>query len=331
MTPGESGAVRALRRLYVASGLQSALPHGLKTALRRRLWLPLARSTGYPISSPRFPRPPLARNRPPMRLGRVLMACDLNQDYLDYWPSTRRAWLDIVGVEPLLVLVAEDRDIPDHLRSDELVVPFTPIEGVHTALQAQCIRLLYPAAVETTDAVLVSDIDLYPLRPSYFSETVELLDARHFVSYRDVYVNRSMVSMLFNAATPPTWCDVFGVSTLEDVRAKLTMWTSELEYDGRRAWPGWYTDQKLLYRTLTEWPEARDRWWVLDDDYTRHHQLDRLELENEEGLTPRRRDAILAQRYSEYACLFPYAEHRQVNDLVLELALAAARSRRRHG
>jgi hypothetical protein len=326
----ESGFIRGLRSLYVMSGLQAALPHGLKSAVRRR-WLPVARAMGYPVSSPRLPRPPLPADRSPMRLGRVLMACDLNCDYLDYWPSARRAWLEIVGVEPLLVLIAEEADVPEHLRSDDLVVRFRPIEGVHTALQAQCIRLLYPAVVDTADAVLISDIDLYPLRPSYFLDPIGRLDSRYFVSYRDIYLERAMVSMLFNAATPQTWSDLFGISTLEDVRARLAAWASNITYDGRRAWPGWYTDQQLLYAALMEWPDAPRRWWAMDDDYCRHDQLDRLELMNEEGLAPHRQDEILAQVYSEYVCLFPYQEHREVNDLVLQLALAAAQDHKRRG
>jgi hypothetical protein len=323
-----SAAIRRIRRLYVASGLQAALPHRLKTDVRGA-WLPVARAIGYPVSSPLLPRPPLVADRTPMRLGRVLMACDLNREYLDYWPSVRRAWLDIVGLEPLLLLIANDEDVPDELRSDEFVVPFAPIEGVHPALQAQCVRLLYPAVIDTEDAVLISDIDLYPLRPSYFLDPIKLLDSRFFVTYRDVYLGRSMVSIL-NAATPETWSAIFGVSTVDEVRAQLTAWTSGLEYVCDRGNTGWYTDQQLLYRALTSWPEAGRRWWAMDDDYTNHNQLDRLELEDEDGLTADRQAGILAQAYSEYVCLFPYEEHREVNDIVLSLALEAARRHRRH-
>jgi hypothetical protein len=260
-----------------------------------------------------------------MRLGRVLMACNLNPEYLDYWPFARRAWLEIVGIEPHLILIAEETEIPAELRSDELVTPFSPVPGVHTALQAQCIRLLYPALIDTTDAVLISDIDLYPLRPSYFLDSIAGLDDRFFVTYRDIYLERQQVSMLFNAAKPSTWSEIFGVETEDDVRSRLLEWTSNIQYDGRRAWPGWFTDQQMLYRMLMQWAGRAARWWALDDTYTRHLQLDRLELEGEDGLSKSRQAAILRQEYSEYVCLFPYRAHRDVNDLVLELGLAAAR------
>lgn len=321
-------ALRLLRRLYVDSGLRSALPHGLKSGVRRRAWLPLARLAGYPISSPRVPRPPLPRHRVPARLGRVLIACDLNHDYLDFWPAARRAWLEVVGVEPLLVLVAAREDIPPELASDELVVPFEPLDELHTAFQAQCIRLLYPALLETPEAVLISDIDLYPLRPSYFRGPLEQLDRRFFVSYRDERLWRGEVDMNFNAALPATWSELFHVDDLDDVRRRLREWSDGLVYDGRRGWDGWYTDQRVLHRSLTAWVDASTRWWVLDDEYCRHNQLERLELAREDGLLPHRRAALRRQEYSEFICLVPYRAHRDVNDLVLELGIAAAASHR---
>ena len=315
--------IRAFRKGYITSGLRAAMPHSVKTAIRNR-WLPVARTIGYPVSSPRLPRPLLPRNRTPLRLGRALMACDLNPDYLEYWPSVRRAWLEIIRVEPLLVLIADDDQVPAELRADPLVVPFAPLPDVHTALQAQCIRLLYPAIVEIEDAVIISDVDLFPLRRSYFVNPLEKLDNRLFVSYRDVRLERKEVAIAFNAATPSTWAELFGVTSLDDVRLQLAEWTSGLEYDGRRAWPGWYRDQEILYETLTRWPDASNRWWAFDDDYTRYHRLDKLELEREDGLEPHRRKGLRNRSYSDYVCLFPYGEHREVNDVVLRLALDAA-------
>jgi hypothetical protein len=318
-----SSTIRRLRALYVRSGVQRVLPHSAKQRLRHA-WLVVARAIGYPISSPLTLRPPLRRGREPFRLGRALTACDLNAEYLGYWPSMRRAWLEIVGIEPLLVLIANEDDIPAELRRDELVVTFAPLEGVHTALQAQCIRLLYPAVVDTTEAVLITDIDLYPLRRSYYLDPIRGLDGRFFVSYRDTRIDKLEIVMPYNAARPATWGELFDVSSVDDVRARLAEWTRGLEYDGRRAWPGWYTDQKILYRTLMEWPERRNRWWLLDDDYTRHRQLDRLELQHEPGLSERREKGIRRGEYSDYVCLFPYGEHRDVSDRVLSLGLEAA-------
>jgi hypothetical protein len=173
-------------------------------------------------------------------------------------------------------------------------------------------------------AVIVSDLDLYPLRAAYFHEPVRRLDERFFVVYRDGRVTRSELDIGFNAALPSTWGEIFGVSTIGDVRSELGRWAEGLTYDGRRGWDGWYTDQRTLYAKLLSWPERGSRLWVLDDQYCGFRRLDRMELEHEEGLEPRRIEEIRRGAYSDFNCLVPYRDHREVNDHVLELAIEAA-------
>jgi hypothetical protein len=311
--------------MYRRSGLQVLLPHRVKVALREG-WLVLARRIGYPISSPRFPRPRLAQGRRRFSLETVLLACDLNPDYLDFWPSTRQAWKEIVGLDAVLVLVASQDEIPADLRGDPAVIPFEPLEGVHSTFQAQCVRLLYPALLEADGAVIISDMDLYPLRASYFHAPVRRLDEQFFVVYRDDRLGRGEIAVAFNAALPSTWRDAFGVATIEDVRSELARWADGLHYDGRRGWDGWYTDQHRLYERLLSWRARNERLWVLDDQYCRYRRLDRMDLADEIGLEPQRIDALRKCEYSDFNCLVPYREHRAVNDRVLELAIAACRA-----
>jgi len=313
-----------IRRAYVSSGLRDAVPSGAKVALRRA-WLRAARATGYPISSPKVPRPRLVRGRRPFRLSSVLLACDLNRDYLDFWPSTRQAWTEIVGLDAILVLVARAEEVPEELLDDDSVIRFEPLAGVHSAFQAQCVRLLYPALVETGGAVIIADMDLYPLRASYFHDPVKSLDARFFVVYRDDRLERGEIDMMFNAALPATWGEIFGVSTIDDVRGELARWAAGLEYDGRRGWPGWYTDQRTLYERLLSWPARSERLWLLDDDYTLYWRLNRDKLVDEAGLEPWRIDGIRSGEYSDFNCFVPYRDHREINDRVLKLGLEAAR------
>ncbi|MFN2628002.1 MAG: hypothetical protein ABR569_05110 [Gaiellaceae bacterium] len=263
-----------------------------------------------------------------MRLDRILLSCDLNPDYLEFWPSTRRAWEEIVGVAPILVLVAPPDQIPDDLQRDDAVVPFAPIADVHPTLQAQCIRLLYPALLDTDGAVLISDIDLYPLKRSYFVDPIALLDASYFVTYRDTRLDRNEVNITFNAAAPATWAEIFDVRDIDQARRRLQEWAGRTDYDGRRGWAGWYTDQEILYERLHSWPARAERLWTLDDDYCGFNRLDRLELEHENGLERHRRRALAASKYSDYNCLLPYHRHRGVNDAVLEIARSAAQRRR---
>ncbi len=73
--------------------------------------------------------------------------------------------------------------------------------------------------------------------------------------------------MAFNAALPTTWGEVFEVATVDDVHESSREWAEGLEYDGRRGWDGWYTDQQKLYEKLMSWPQRAERLWVMDDQY----------------------------------------------------------------
>lgn len=319
--------IRHLRRIYVGSGLRRLLPHWLKTIVRRR-WVRLARRIGYPVSSPQFPRPRLDARRRRMRLTHVLVSCDLNPAYLGFWPLVERAWSEIVGLEPVLVLIAQPQDVPQELESDR-VIPFAPVPDVHTAFQAQCIRLLYPAVLPADGAVLISDIDLLPVDPAYFHAPVASLDERSFVIYRDALMPRGEVSMAYDAARPETWGEIFDVRSVEDVRERLAQWGAAFPYEGVRGGGGWYTDQRLLHRALLDWHERTGRLWVLDDDICGYRRLGRHELERAGVVTNAQRRGLLRRKYSDSDWRIPYAEFKEQNDALYELALAAAGLARR--
>lgn len=296
----------------------------------RRKWVALAPIVGYPIASPARPRPRVPRNgRVPMQLTHVLVASDLNPNYLESWPLIRRAWPLIAGLEPVLVLVARREEAPPELLTDPQVRLFEPIEGVHTAFQAQCIRLLYPSLVETAGAVLISDMELVPMNPAYFHRSLTGIDKRCFVAYRgDLILDKGEIPMPFNAALPGTWAELFGVVDEAEVRARLSEWAAQTEYEGSRGGEGWFTDQRLLYRAAIPWGEATGRLWLLDEDFTRFSRLSRKELLDDPTVSAERRRLIRRRKYSDYNSCIPHGEYRERNELVLELAAASLGRRR---
>ena len=272
-----------------------------------------------PIVDPALPRPPLARWRRPLRLAQVLVASDQNPHYLDCWPLVRRAWREIAGLETVLVLVAAAGEVPEELRADPAVLVFEPVAGLHTAFQAQCIRLLYPALLETDGAVMTSDVDMVPLDRRYFRRPAGQVDERHFVSYRDVLLRIGQLPICYNAALPETWRELFAIDGLESLRARLAEWGAGLDYDGVRGGRGWDTDQLILYRTLLDWGRRTRRAWVLDDRYTGFRRLERSPL-LKHGLTPADERRIRRGGYSDFHLLHPFHEHAELNERVVELA-----------
>jgi hypothetical protein len=281
----------------------------------------LGRLRPFPSSAPVVPRPKRLRGGRRLVLTHALVASDLNARYLDFWPLARRAWTDVVDLEPLLVLVAEEADAPAALLADPGVRLFPPLAGVHTALQAQCIRLLYPALLETDGAVVTSDIDMVPLNRSYFTRPASRVGADDFVAYRDVILANGEIPICYNAARPATWRTILGVETPDGVRARLADWTHEIEYEGSRGGVGWARDQHILYRILVEHGRRTPNVWILDDAFTGFRRLERESFRKPKEIAERERRRIRRGAYSDFHCLAPYDAFREVNDLVVDLAV----------
>jgi hypothetical protein len=286
----------------------------------------LGRARRHPAGAPAVPRPAHPRNGRTLRLTHALIASDLNPHYLDFWPLARRAWSEIAGLEPLLVLVAEPAEVPPLLRDDPSVHVFPPVSGVHTAFQAQCIRLLYPALLDVDGAVVTSDADMVPLNRRYFHRPLARIDDGHFVAYRNVLLADEMIPICYNAALPRTWGAVFGVRTLDDARQRLGEWGA-VEYSGERGGTGWATDQQILYRRLVEYGRQNESVWILDDRFTRFRRLERGSFWKPTPLDRRTRSRLRRGAYSDFHCATPYADFRELNELAVELAIKTRRRR----
>ena len=319
--------IRALRDVYIRSGVRERIPYGLKVRARA-LWIRLARRIGYPIHSPLLPPPARPKRPAPLKLSHVVLACDLNPRYLECWELASRAWQDVAGLEPVLVVVADERGAPAELHADDRVRVFDAVPGLHTAFQAQCIRLLYPALLETPGAVLISDMEMVPMDARYFHRPLARLDRSFFVAYRDVLLPRGEMALCYNASTPATWGEIFGIGDREDVTARLREWGVDLDYAGERGGSGWFTDQLVLHQELLAWGKRTGRLWILDDQYTGFRRLDRIDIEPEGQLTEDTRRRILRRGYTDFHCLLPHSRFRAVNEEAVALAI---RSTTPHG
>lgn len=263
-----------------------------------------------------------------MRLTHALVASDLNAGYVDFWPLVRRAWREVAGLEAVLVLVADSEQVPAALLADDQVRLFEPVDRLYTAFQAQCIRMLYPALLETEGAVLTADVDMLPLSRDYFHRPVSRVGERDFVAYRDVLLPIAQIPICYNAALPETWCELFDVHTSDDVRSRLATWGNDLAFDGVRGGAGWDTDQEILYRTLLRFGAETRRVWLLDDRYTGFRRLERAELRKPRLLNAPQARRLRRGGYSDYHAL-PQAEFRELNEQILALAAARQRPSRR--
>ena len=266
-----------------------------------------------------------------IKLAFAVLASDLNPDYLDFYPLVQSAWKDLMGIEPRLVLIAEE--IPAALRPFENTIHlFPPLPGIHTAFQAQCIRLLYPAllAGETDDAVVISDIDLLPVSPQYMKQPIANRSATDFIVYRSNILRRQrQISIMYNAAAPSTWSEIFdGVRDDSDIAETLCRWWSEAggDYQGIGKGNGWSTDQVKLFEHVQRWEtvDGKGRLARLTDRDTGFRRFDRGMPQKFQKRLRRRLSLLRAGHYSDYHMMRPQSEYEALNRRIMDEALTPA-------
>jgi len=208
-----------------------------------------------------------------MKLTRAIVACDLNKNYLDFWPVVYDAWKNIIGIECTLVLIADE--IPQDIQHKENIVLFKPIPGIHTAFTAQCIRLLYPCLLEGEEGVILSDMDMIPTYKKYFVDTIADLPADTFYSYRGIHHPEKQIWICYVVAHPSVWKEIFKINSFEDIVDILFEWNSYVNYEGKRGGEGWFADQEILYDYIVnEWKCPEQTKFKSDEEVGFRH-LDR--------------------------------------------------------
>ena len=71
---------------------------------------------------------------------KVLLSCDQNPFYYDFWSSVRKMWKEHIGIEPKLIFINEEKETSD-FEDDVLFVKQKPEFPVH--LQAQMARIFF--------------------------------------------------------------------------------------------------------------------------------------------------------------------------------------------
>ena len=245
-----------------------------------------------------------------MKIGTVLVATDLNPLYAEFIPSFITAWKALLPeADVCVVLIAEN--IPDFLKPYEKnICLFNPIPGIHTAFQAQCIRLLYPRHILRNEGVLITDMDMLPMNRKYYVDSIASIPDDQFIVYRDVCLPNE-ISMCYNVAHPSTWRSVFGDEAIQTV---LTRWNSGTNYTGEHGGTGWGTDQIILVREFNNWNGPKT---VLNDNITGFQRLDRAYHAYLFDNRPFLSEHIKSGYFADYHCLRPYSQYKEQNDFVV--------------
>lgn len=234
-----------------------------------------------------------------MIITKCLIACDLNEIYLDFYPIVRKYWKEIVGIDTVLILISDK--IPDNMKEYENeIILFNPIPNIHTAFQAQCIRILYPSLLSFN--IIISDMDLIPLNRKYYIDNIRNIENNDsFIIYRDVISEYKQYPICFCLANSKIWEDIFDIHNENDIIERLKLWYKMYDnYQISSAYSlSWACDQLQLFEYVNNW-KHQDKIIKLKDEDTKFNRLDRMDIQHIENDLDKYKLLILSDLYSDF-------------------------------
>src|SRR5210317_74694 len=251
-----------------------------------------------------------------MKLDCVLTAVNENTLYLDFIPFFVDTWNKLYpDVDVKVVLIMSE--IPSNLEKyKNNIILFKPIPSINTSFISQYIRMLYPCILNYKNGVMITDIDIIPMNKVYYTHPIEPIDSNKFIYFRgNVCMNFKQIAMCYNVATPETWRHIFKIHNINDIQNRLKNVYSTSNYVIYKS--GWFTDQLDLYKHVMQWNNTTQNLICLYDKDTGFNRLDRgtkFDI-NSEVI----KETIKSGQYTDYHCLRPFNDYKDINNKIYEL------------
>lgn len=254
-----------------------------------------------------------------MKLDLCLLSCDLNPMYYDFFPLIKKFWKKKVGIDCILILIAND--VPYSLQNEaDSIILFPPLKNIPTAFQAQCIRLLYPCLLSKFEGIIISDMDIIPLQSDFFLKTIKDLDQKTtFCIYRDVISEHKQYPMCYCAASSETWRNLFDIHIINDIVLTLEKWYSKDDYAISSAFSEmWAQDQLQLFKAVSSSSSSSVVVKKFTDEQTKFTRLDRADVDFISKNKNKIKKEIENGKYSDFHLTRPYKNYKELLDEILE-------------
>jgi hypothetical protein len=239
-----------------------------------------------------------------MKLTTVIGSVNNNPKYYMFIPKQILFWKKF-GINFIAVFVGNELPV-ELIEHKNNIILWQHNLNLNTAYVGQNIRMYYAARIDLPDdeMVMLTDMDMLPTNPTYYTSGLEHYKIEDFIYYR--HVDGNQIYMCYNAAHPKTWGKVFNVHDDNDVRNALNKHYNS-NYNGIPGSTGWCIDQEVMYEKLIHYehlkvlnrPLKRLETWI----YLNHLQ------KNDENFLKYYDDAHFHRNFHANADLIMNAEH----------------------
>lgn len=197
-------------------------------------------------------------------IHRVILSCDDNQDYVEFWPIVSAHWKQIHNIQPTLLYLGKNASRLDRTYGE--IIEIEPLPGIPISFQAQMIRLIGPSLFPN-QVCAVADIDLFLLKPNFFQQYgLDKIPKSCFVSLNRYPPRIPHLSMTYQVAYGSTFQTVFDCQgNLAGLRNKLQQYAAMQNVPGELKQPGttipWSRDEKILTHALGQWHRKNPGLW----------------------------------------------------------------------
>ena len=260
-----------------------------------------------------------------MILDCVLAAVNEVPLYRDFVPLFIKQWNKLYPETTVRIILIQEQ-LPEYLfEYKDNIILFPPVSGVPTKFTSQYIRLLYPALMnDIKGGIMITDMDNLPLNSTYFTDHIKDIRDDKWINYRQWTSNKNdQICMMWQIATVATWKDVFGITTIDDVKMRLKIAYKSYQFDEKSSKYNWFADQLDLFKYVMDWKKKTNRYIKLHDKNTHFNRLNRGESSSWSQTLEK---DLKNGSYSDFHSLRPIQQHEELITKILDAATSSVKT-----
>jgi hypothetical protein len=244
-----------------------------------------------------------------MKIDSVILSCNENPLYLDFWNPVSRIWKERFGIEPVLLFFG---NTVSHDLSEEYgrIIPFKTSKDFPEYLQTLWIRYWYPSQ-EPEKTWMISDIDMIPISKNYFVNQISEVDP---CAYVHLYANAKPIPSCYHVAMGSLFQRFLNLpNSFEDSLSRLVRHSQGTNHMGMDKWG---MDEYYAHMHLQEYYKMYPDFFKFFTRENADQRIDRSRWSYDE------QKLLNEDYYIDSHSIRPYKENQENIDKMISLIMA---------